>query len=162
MLAGLVAAALKALSEPRLQAAAERLLPPSPAEKLVVGADPTGRPENMPPAVLADRAAVALGHERLSVPQRLRVQNTIHYAFGAGAGVAYFAAARRWPVVSRGRGALAGLALYAATHGSLLPTLGIQPWPWRLAPAAAGWESSSHALFGVALETARRGLACRP
>jgi putative membrane protein len=162
VLAGLVAAALKAFSEPRLQAAAERLLPPSPDQKQAVGADPSGRPENMPPAVLADRAAVGLGHERLSVRQRLRVQNTIHYAFGAGAGVAYFAAARRWSAVSRGRGALAGLALYAATHGSLLPTLGIQPWPWRLAPAAVGWESSSHILFGVALETARRELDGRP
>jgi putative membrane protein len=162
VLAGLVAAALKAFSEPRLQAAAERLLPPSAAQKQAVGADPTGRPENMPPAVLADRVAVALGHERLSIPQRLRVQNTIHYAFGAGAGVAYFAAARRWSAMSRGGGALAGLALYAATHGSLLPALGIQPWPWRLAPAALGWESSSHILFGVALETARRELRRRP
>jgi uncharacterized membrane protein YagU involved in acid resistance len=158
VLAGLVAAALKAFSEPRLQAAAERLLPPSPAQKQAVGADPSGRPENMPPAVLVERTTIALGHERLSASQRLRVQNTIHYAFGAGAGVAYFAAARRWPAVSRGRGALAGFALYAATHGSLLPTLAIQPWPWQLAPAAVVWESGSHVLFGIALEAARRGL----
>jgi hypothetical protein len=98
VVAGLVASWVKALSEPRLQAAAERILPPSPAQKQEVGADPTGRPENMPPPVLA----------------------------------------------GRGRGTLAGLAIYAGTHASLLPALGIQRPPWRLAPAAVVWESTSH------------------
>ena len=140
---GLVASWIKALSEPRLQAAAEWILPPSPAQKQEVGADPTGRPENMPPAVLADR---------------VRVQQVIHYGFGAGLGVAYSAVARRWPAASRGRGALAGLAIYAGTHGSVLPALGIQLPPWRLAPAAVGWESTSHVVWGTALEAARRAL----
>src|SRR3954471_21706433 len=113
---GLIASWIKAVSEPPLQAAAERLLPPSPTEKLAVGADPTGRPENMPPAVLANRAAVALGGPGLSRSERLRVQRAIHYGFGAALGVAYTAAARRWPLASRGRGAAAGLAIYASTH----------------------------------------------
>ena len=82
---GLVAAWVKALTEPRLQAATERILPPSPAQKQEVGADPAGRPENMPPAVLAERMAVALGHGGLTVRQRLRLQNVIHYGTGAGA-----------------------------------------------------------------------------
>ena len=155
VIAGVVASWGKALSEPPLQAAAERIRPPSPAQKEEVGADPTGRPENMPPAVLADRAAVALGHRGLSPSQRVRVQHVIHYAFGAGLGVLYYDAAVRWPVVSRGRGVLAGLAIYAGTHGSLLPALGIQRPPWRLAPAAVAWESASHLLFGAALEAAR-------
>jgi len=88
VVAGLVASWVKALSEPRLQAAAERILPPSPAQKQEVGADPAGRPENMPPAVLANRAVVALGHRGLTVSQRLRVQNAIHYGMGAGIGAA--------------------------------------------------------------------------
>src|ERR671910_101764 len=155
---GLVASWIKALSEPRLQAAAEWILPPSPAQKQEVGADPAGRPENMPPAVLTDRAAVALGHDALTASQRLRVQRLVHYGFGAALGVAYSAAASRWPTVSRGRGALAGLAIYAGTHGSVLPALGIQRPPWRLAPAAVGWESTSHVVWGTALEAARRAL----
>jgi len=161
VIVGLVASWVKALSEPPLQAAAERILPPSPAQKQEVGADPTGRPENMPPAVLAQRAAAALGHARLTVAERLRIQQVVHYGFGAGLGVAYSAAANRWPVVSRGRGALAGLAIYAGTHGSFLPALGIQRPPWRLAPAAFAWESTSHVVFGTALETVRRALAGR-
>jgi putative membrane protein len=157
---GLVAAWVKALSEPPLQAAAERILPPSPAQKQEVGADPAGRPENMPPAVLAQRTAVALGHGGLTVRQRLRLQNVIHYGTGAGLGIAYSAVADRWPAASRGRGALAGLAIYAGTHGSLLPALGVQRPPWRLAPAAVAWESTSHAVFGTALEAMRRVLRC--
>jgi putative membrane protein len=158
--AGLVASWVKALTEPRLQAVAEQILPPSASQKLDVGADPSGHPENMPPAVLVDRATSALGH-RLTVAQRLRAQNVIHYSTGAALGVAYSAAARRWPAARWGRGSLAGLAIYAGTHGSLLPALGIQRPPWRLAPAAVVWESASHIVFGAALEAARVALGGR-
>ena len=160
VIAGLVASWIKAWTEPRLQAVAERILPPSPDQKQDVGADISGHPENMPPAVLVDRVTVALGH-RLTVPQRLRAQHVIHYGTGVGLGVAYRAAANRWPAASRGRGALAGLAIYAGTHGSVLPALGIQRPPWRLAPAAVAWESTSHLVFGAALEAARSALRAR-
>ena len=160
VIAGLVASWVKALTEPRLQALAEAILPPSPSQKQDVGADPSGHPENMPPAVLVDRVTVALGR-RLTVPQRLRAQQVIHYGMGAGLGVAYGAAASRWPAASRARGALAGVAIYAGIHGSLLPALGIQRPPWRLSPAAVAWESTSHLVFGVALETARSALGGR-
>jgi len=160
LIAGLVASWVKALTEPRLQALAEAILPPSPSQKQDVGADPSGHPENMPPAVLVDRATVALGR-RLTVPQRLRAQQVIHYGMGAGLGAAYSAAASRWPAASRARGALAGAAIYTGTHGSLLPALGIQRPPWRLSPAAVAWESTSHLVFGVALEAARSALGGR-
>ena len=161
VIAGLVASWVKALTEPRLQGLAEAILPPSPSQKQDVGADPSGHPENMPPAVLVDRATVALGR-RLTVPQRLRAQQVIHYGMGAGLGVAYSAAASRWPAATRARGALAGLAIYAGAHGSLLPALGIQRPPWRLSAAAVAWESTSHLVFGVALEAARSALGGRP
>src|SRR3954463_2442909 len=160
VLAGLVASWVKALTEARLEALAEAILPPSSRQKQDVGADPSGHPENMPPEVLVDRATVALGR-RTTVPQRLRAQQVIHYGTGTGLGVAYSAAARRWPAASRGRGALAGVAIYAGTHGSLLPALGIQRPPWRLSPAAVAWESTSHLVFGVALEAARSALGGR-
>jgi putative membrane protein len=153
VIAGVVASWVKALSERRLQVVAERILPPSSSQKQDVGADPSGHPENMPPAVLVDRATAALGH-RLTVVQRLRAQHVIHYSMGTALGVAYSAAARRWPAARRGRGSLAGLAIYAGTHGSLLPALGIQRPPWRLAPAAVAWESASHLVFGAALDAA--------
>jgi uncharacterized membrane protein YagU involved in acid resistance len=158
IIVGLGASWIKALTEPRLQSVAERILPPSPAQKQEVGADPRGRPANMPPAVLANRTAVALGHGGLTERQRLRVQEAIHYGFGAGLGVAYSVAAKRWRVVRRGRGALAGLAIYAGTHASVLPALGIQRPPWQLAPAAVLWESMSHVVFGTSLDALRRAV----
>ena len=158
VIGGLVGSWVKALSEVRLQAVTERVLPPSPAQKREVGADPRGHLENMPPAVIANRAAVALGHGGLSAPQRLRVQLVIHYGLGAGLGIVYSGLASRWPGVSRGRGALAGLAIYAGSHGSVLPVLGVQKPPWRLPPAAVVWESISHIVFGASLEAARRAL----
>jgi uncharacterized membrane protein YagU involved in acid resistance len=160
VVAGVAASWIKALTEPRLQALAEAILPPSPSQKQDVGADPSGHPENMPPAVLVDRVTVALGC-RLTVPQRLRAQDVIHYVTGAGLGVAYGAAAGRWPAARRAGGALAGVAIYVGTHGSLLPALGIQRPPWRLSPAAVAWESTSHLVFGVALEAARSALGGR-
>src|SRR4051812_50007958 len=90
---GLVASWAKALSERRLQAVAERLLPPSPAQKQEVGADPTGHPENMPPAVLVNRAVMAVGRPGLSAPQRGRIQRLIHYRLGGSLAGAYHAAA---------------------------------------------------------------------
>jgi putative membrane protein len=160
VIAGLVASWVKALTEPRLQALAEAILPPSPSQKQDVGADPSGHPENMPPAVLVDRVTVALGR-RLTVRQRLRAQHVIHYATGAGLGAAYSAAVSRWPAANRAQGALAGVAIYVGTHGSLLPALGIQRPPWRLAPAAVAWESTSHIVFGVTLEVAWSALGGR-
>jgi uncharacterized membrane protein YagU involved in acid resistance len=160
VIAGLAASWVKALTEPRLQALAEALLPPSPSQKEDVGADPSGHPENMPPAVLVDHATVALGR-RLTVSQRLRAQHLIHYGMGAALGLAYNAAVRRWPAASLGRGTLAGLAIYAGAHGAVLPVLGVQPPPWRLAPSAVAWESTSHLVFGAALEAARSALGGR-
>ena len=95
IIVGLGASWIKALTEPRLQSIAERILPPAPAQKREVGADPAGRPENMPPACVANRTAVALGHGELTARQRLRAQEAIHYSFGAALGVAYSAVARQ-------------------------------------------------------------------
>src|SRR4051794_41960257 len=86
VIGGLAASWIKVLSERRLQAAAERLLPPSAAQKQEDGADPTGRPENMPPAVIANRTAVALGRGAPTPPQPVRIQPLVHYGFRAGLG----------------------------------------------------------------------------
>jgi putative membrane protein len=161
VLAGVLASWVKASSELRLQVLAERLLPPSTAQKRQVGADPGGHPENMPPAVVVGRVAAAVGHAGLTDEQRVRAQRVIHYSFGAVLGVAYTATANRCTAASRGAGALAGIAIYAGTHGSVLPALGIQRPPWRLAPAAVAWEATSHLLFGMALEGVRRALGAR-
>jgi uncharacterized membrane protein YagU involved in acid resistance len=156
--ASIPASKLKAISERRLQRAAETLWPPTEQEKRLVGADPTGHLENMPPAVLADRVARRLGHEPLDAATKLRIQNVIHYSFGAISGSVYGALAERFPPAARGAGTAAGAGLYLASHGSTLPLLRIQAPPWRLPRAAFVWEFTSHLVFGAALELGRQGM----
>ena len=155
--ASIPASKLKAVSERQLQRAAEALWPPSESEKELVGADPTGHLENMPPAVLADRVARYLGYGPLDAETKLRIQNAVHYGFGACAGSAYGALAEAFPAVTAGAGTAAGAGLYMTSHGSTLPLLRIQEPPWRLPRAAFAWELASHLLFGVVLELTRRG-----
>jgi uncharacterized membrane protein YagU involved in acid resistance len=164
--ASIPASKLKAVSERQLQRAAETLWPPTEQEKQLVGADPTGHLENMPPAVLADRVARRLGYGPLDTATKLRIQNVIHYSFGALSGSVYCALAEAFPSATAGAGAAAGAGLYLASHGSTLPLLRVQPPPWRLPRAAFAWEFTSHLLFGAVLELSRRGvrraLAARP
>jgi putative membrane protein len=112
----------------------------------------------MPPAVLADRVARRLGFGPLDTTTKLRIQNAIHYTFGALSGSAYGALAEAFPATSAGAGTAAGAGLYLASHGSTLPLLHIQPPPWRLPRAAFAWELTSHLVFGAGLEASRRGL----
>ena len=156
--ASIPASKLKGISESPLQRAAEALWPPSEQEKQLVGADPTGHLENMPPAVLADRVARRLGYGPLDRATKLRIQNVIHYSFGALFGSAYGALADAFPAATAGMGTAAGAGLYLGSHGSTLPLLGIQAPPWRLPRAAFVWEFTSHLLFGAALEIGRRGM----
>jgi putative membrane protein len=155
--ASIPASKFKGITESPLQRAAEALWPPTEQEKQLVGADPTGHLENMPPAVLADRVARRLGYGPLDRATKLRIQNAIHYTFGALFGSAYGALAEAFPATTAGAGTAAGAGLYLASHGSTLPLLGIQAPPWRLPRAAFAWELTSHLLFGAALELSRRG-----
>ena len=111
----------------------------------------------MPPAVIVGRAASALGHARLTDGQRVSAQRVIHYVFGAGLGVAYGGVTQHGGPPRPGARALwPDWRSTPAPTARLLPALGIQRPPWRLAPAAVAWEATSHLVFGAALEAARR------
>jgi putative membrane protein len=153
---GIAASWVKSFSEPRLQELFERLVQPTAAEKALVGADPSGHPDRMPPAEVADRLTRRVRGRGLSQQQRVSVLNPVHYTFGAAIGVAYVGAARRWPGVTRDLGVPAGLTIYGSTHASALPILRIQEPPWKLPMSAVLWEGTSHVVFGLALEGFRR------
>lgn len=155
---GIAASWVKAVSEPPLQELFEHLVQPTAREKELVGADPAGHPDRMPPAELADRLVRRASGSGLSYQQRVSVLKPVHYGFGAALGVAYVGAACRWPAVTRGLGLPAGLAIYGFTHASALPLLRIQEPVWKLPAAAVLWEGTSHLLFGFALEAVRRAL----
>lgn len=151
--AGLVGAYVKSLVEPPLQTLAEHYFPPTPAEKKMTGADPTGRIDHMPPAEMIQAAADA---EDLSKPQKLAAQQGIHYTLGAGVGAVYGALAEVAPGVTVGEGVPAGAVLYGLTHASAVPATGFQAWPWQLPLSAVLWEAGSHLVYGLTTELTRQ------
>lgn len=154
--AGLVASWVKVLVEAPMQVQAEKIWPPAPGEKDLVGADPGGQPEQMPPAVIVRAVWKRLRGVDLDTATSLRAQSVVHYVFGAGFGAGYALLGPHVPGATRLLGAPAGAALYAGTHGSMLPAFGVQKSPVKLPRAAVAWEGGSHVVFGVALEISRR------
>ncbi|AZI44734.1 DUF1440 domain-containing protein (plasmid) [Deinococcus psychrotolerans] len=154
---GVVGAYVKSFVEPPLQTLAESIFPPTPAEKKMIGADISGRPDHMPPAEMVQAAADAAG-TNLSRPQKMAAQQAIHYTLGAGLGAVYGALAEISPAVTRGAGAPAGAVMYGLTHATAVPATGFQAWPWQLPPSAVLWEAGSHLAYGLSVELTRRSL----
>jgi putative membrane protein len=75
---GIAASWVKSVSERRLQQLFERLVQPTAEEKELVGADPSGHPDRMPPAEVADRLASRVTGHGLSQQQRVSVLNPAH------------------------------------------------------------------------------------
>ena len=157
-LAGMAAAYLKALAEPPLQKLTEGVWPPTAEQKELVGADPVGHQDNMPPAVMLEAAAEEVMDTELSKKQKLAYQQVVHYTLGAFLGAFYGALAEYQPNVTGGLGVPAGAVMYLCTHATAVPATGFQRWPWQLPPAAVAWESGSHLVFGAGLELVRKPL----
>jgi putative membrane protein len=155
--AGVLGSYAKALAEPPLQTLTEAWFPPTPAEKKMIGADPSGRLDHMPPAEMIQAAADA-AHRPISKQDKLRDQQFIHYGVGAGTAAVYGALAEVYPGVTRGQGVPAGAVLYGLTHASAVPATGFQAWPWQLPVAAVLWEALSHLVFGLTVEVTRQAL----
>ncbi|WP_425148594.1 DUF1440 domain-containing protein [Deinococcus sp.] len=156
--AGIAAAYLKSLAEPPLQTLTEGIWPPTEAQKELVGADPKGHQDKMPPAVMIEAAAEELAGTTLTRQQKLASQQVIHYTLGALLGAVYGALAEVQPGVTRGLGVPAGAVMYLCTHATAVPATGFQRWPWELPRAAVAWESGSHLVYGAGLEVGRGAL----
>lgn len=159
---GAFASWVKASAEAPLQQLAEKLVPPGPGEKDLVGADSAGQPDNMPPAKVVDAASEKLQGGPPSDTQGAVGSQAVHFGTGIGLAVGYCLVARWFPPVTRLLGVPAGAGLYALTHGSLVPALGLQNPPWKLPASAVIWESGSHLAYGAVLETVRRALVDAP
>jgi putative membrane protein len=130
--AGLVATAAKTL--------VEKVYPPRTH----------GEPE--PPAALAEKVA---GHELAPVPKAV-ASESIHWVFGATAGVAYGALAEYYPAATSRDGIGFGLTLMALTHESALPAMGISQAPAAQSTRERTSEMASHIVYGLVAETTRR------
>jgi putative membrane protein len=130
------------------KAAAEKIFPPRPE-----GA-------TSPPEQLVERAQDATG---TSLPEGAKdvAAHGMHWAFGAIAGGLYSVVAEYRPGATSWRGAVFGLTVNKLMHDGLLPRTGFvapkeqQPFQER----ASEWVS--HAVYGIATESARRSIRKR-
>jgi len=154
--AGLFASWIKSLAEPPLQKIGEKRFPPSPEALELKGADVTGRPEKMPPAILAKDFYHTVTDRELSYEETLQAMTFIHYALGAFVGITYSYAVSKNRIFSVAGGAAAGAAVWGLTHGSVVPALGLQGKVKDMPEAWWVWEFGSHVVFGIAMEQSRR------
>ena len=111
-----------------------------------------------PPVVLANRTKRKYMNASLKPTQKKEAEKKIHWAFGLLVGGLYGVAAEYNKKWTAGLGSSMGTTLYSATHGSLLPALGTEPWPHKNKAKYTMNEYIGHVAFGVTTEIARRGI----
>jgi putative membrane protein len=116
------------------------------------------RPEHQdaPSVVLADRAKEETTGDDLKQDEKPLVEQSVQWLAGAGVGALYGAVVEVYPKVPTGTGSVLGMALYGATHGSVLPMLNAEPWPLKQPLKFASSEFSGHVLYGLSVEFTRR------
>lgn len=161
LVAGLVGSWVKSKIEPPLQKIGEKILPPNPAQKNLRGADVTGHPLNMPPAILYREVAEKLTGRMPDAQSTGEAMKDIHYLFGTTLGIGYGIVAEEILDVTVGAGVPIGAAMWAGTHGSTLPALGLQDAPEEMPASWYVWEFGSHLVFGLTVELVRRAVRSR-
>lgn len=161
LVAGLVASWVKSKVEPPLQKIGEKIFPPSASQKRLRGADVTGHSLNMPPAILAREVAEKISGRKLDAQATQEAMTGIHYIFGTTLGIGYGIAAEELFEITIGSGIPIGAAMWAGTHGSVVPALGLQDAPEEMPAAWYVWEFGSHLVFGLTVELVRRAVRSR-
>ena len=161
LVAGLVGSWVKSKVEPPLQKLGENLFPPTKAQKRLRGADGTGHPLNMPPAILVKEVSETVAGEKPAAETTEAAMMTIHYVLGTTLGITYGIAAEEFPAATTAAGIPAGAVMWALTHGSTVPALGLQESPAEMPAAWYVWEFGSHLVFGLTVEVVRRELRKR-
>lgn len=116
------------------------------------------RPEHVdPPSVeLADRVKEEASGESLTKEEKPVVAQSLNWVFGTGIGALYGGVVEVYPNMPTGKGTALGMAMYGATHGSILPMLNAEPWPISKPMKFLSGEFSGHVLYGLAVEVTRR------
>ncbi len=153
---GLFASWIKSLVEPPLQKIGEEYFPPSEDELKLMGADVIHQPENMPPAILVKKIYRCTTSEELSDDQSTFAMPYIHYGLGAVIGAVYVEFVNNHRFLALEQGLAAGAAVWALTHGSTVPALGLQGKVSEMPKSWWVWEFGSHLVFGFAMEQGRK------
>lgn len=153
---GLFASWIKSLAEPPLQKLGEKEFPPRPEELEIKGADVSHHPQNMPPAVLAKDIYYKTTGQKLSDEKAVTSMKWIHYGLGSIVGAVYVSLVNHHKTLKIEEGATAGAAVWALTHGSTVPALGLQGKVSEMPKSWWVWEFGSHVVFGIAMEQSRK------
>lgn len=103
----------------------------------------------------ADTISEAVEGRPVTQKHRAAAGSALHYALGAAIGSGYALVVRRWPRTAEGLGAPVGLATMLLLDDLLVPAAGWGPWP-KAEAAGNLYGLSSHLVFGMSLEGARR------
>lgn len=153
---GLFASWIKSLAEPPLQKLGEKEFPPRPEELEIKGADVSHHPQNMPPAVLAKEIYFQTTGKELTNDLAIKSMKCIHYGLGSIIGVVYVTLVNQHKNLKIEEGATAGATVWALTHGSTVPALGLQGKVSEMPKSWWVWEFGSHIIFGITMEQSRR------
>lgn len=111
-----------------------------------------------PPEVLADEVSLKVTGEEVNQENKHWITETIHWLFGTLSGVATTLISDRTKLASAAFGLPAGGALWAATHGSVVPALGLEKKVTDIKPEYARNELLGHLVYSVVVNLARKGL----
>lgn len=104
----------------------------------------------------ADKVSKAVvGHEIPDDRKPLAGQ-VVHYALGAGLGVAYAVAAEYRPAVTAGYGTAFAAVTTTLLDETAVPAAGLGEAPWNTAPTTHLYSAASHIVFGTVTEGVRR------
>ena len=142
--AGLVAGVVASFAMEAGQALAAKLSPSDGGE------------EEPATAKAADRVAKAVTGAPVPEPDHPLAGQIVHYALGAGLGLAYGIAAEFSPRVTAGYGAGFGLTTAALLDEAAVPAAGLGTPPWSTSPATHAYTIASHLVFGAVAELTRR------
>jgi uncharacterized membrane protein YagU involved in acid resistance len=115
---------------------------------------PSTPPED--PTVKVAAAATRLVGYRLGEAEKAPAGSVVHYAFGAGVGAVYGAAAEIIPMVSAAFGLPFGAAVWLSAHVVAVPALGLAESPMRQPMVKEAEEFGLHLVYGSVTELFRR------
>jgi uncharacterized membrane protein len=106
----------------------------------------------------ASAIAVGVFDHELTEREKEIAGTAIHYAFGAGTGAFYGAAAELLPEVTTGAGVPFGAAVWLAADEGIVPLLGLSKSPTKYPPSIHLYSLASHFVYGLTTELVRRAV----
>lgn len=107
-------------------------------------------------AKAADRIKQAVDGAPVPEPMQPLAGQLVHYAVGAGLGVAYGIAAEFRPGLASGYGAPFGVGVAAVLDEGAVPAAGLGAAPWDSPASTHAYSLVSHLVFGVVADLVRR------